>query len=67
MEDIQALYDEFEEFCAKYCGLAFDESSIYRRKKLGHYFDVRDEYFKLWLNAKHVYSKDADNAASYLS
>ena len=67
MEDIQALYDEFEEFCAKYCGLAFDESSIYRRKKLGRYFDVRDEYFKLWLNAKHVYSKDADNAASHIS
>ena len=67
MEDIQALYDEFEEFCAKYCGLAFDESSIYRRKKVGHYFDVRDEYFKLWLNAKHVYSKDADNEASHIS
>ncbi|ATO20624.1 hypothetical protein BS636_13550 [Acinetobacter sp. LoGeW2-3] len=66
MEDIQALYDEFEEFCTKYCGLTFDEFSIYQRKKLGHYFDARDEYFKLWLNAKHVYSKDAGNATSYL-
>lgn len=66
MEDIQALYDEFEEFCTKYCGLTFDEFSIYQRKKLGYYFDVRDEYFKLWLNAKRVYGKDTTNATSYL-
>ncbi|EET81099.1 hypothetical protein ACE5JW_08460 [Acinetobacter radioresistens] len=67
MEDIQTLYDEFEEFCTKYCGLVFDEFSIYQRKKLGHYFDVRDEYFKLWLNARHVYSKDSANATSHIS
>ncbi|WP_180052615.1 MULTISPECIES: hypothetical protein [unclassified Acinetobacter] len=66
MADIQALYDEFEEFCTKYCGLAFDEFSIYQRKKLGRYFDVRDEYFKLWLNAKRVYNKDATNATSHI-
>ncbi|MFN4366912.1 MAG: hypothetical protein ACK4GA_04755 [Acinetobacter sp.] len=66
MVDIQALYDEFEEFCTKYCGLAFDEFSIYQRKKLARYFDVRDEYFKLWLNAKRVYSKDATNATSHI-
>ncbi|MEZ2773598.1 hypothetical protein ACBP83_07175 [Acinetobacter pseudolwoffii] len=66
MADIQALYDEFEEFCTKYCGLAFDEFSIYQRKKLGRYFDVRDEYFRLWLNAKRVYSKDATNATSHI-
>ena len=67
MEDIQALYDEFEEFCTKYCGLAFDEFSTYQRKKLGHYFDVRDEYFKLWLNAKLVYGKGITNATSHIS
>ncbi len=66
MADIQALYDEFEEFCTKYCGLAFDEFSIYQRKKLGRYFDIRDEYFKLWLNAKRVYSKDTTNATSHI-
>ena len=66
MADIQALYDEFEEFCTKYCGLAFDEFSIYQRKKLGRYFDIRDEYFKLWLNVKRVYSKDATNATSHI-
>ena len=44
-----------------------DEFSIYQRKKLGHYFDIRDEYFKMWLNAKRVYSGEVDNATSHIS
>lgn len=61
--DIQEMYDEFEAFLEKFCGLKTDESSKYQRQKLGKYFDQRDEYFKLWLNARFVYGHLANMGA----
>lgn len=60
MEDIQKEYDEFETFMTTHTGLQFSENDQYKRKKLGHYFDIRDEYFKLWFVAKTIYQNKSE-------
>ena len=58
MVDLQTDLDEFEVFAAEHLCLKFDEFSTFRRKKLGCYFDERDNYFAIWITTKRLYQKD---------
>jgi len=60
MDDIQKEYDEFEAFMTKHMGFEFCEFAQYKRKKLGHYFDQRDNYFKVWFVAKKFYQAESE-------
>ncbi|ENV09536.1 hypothetical protein F966_02194 [Acinetobacter higginsii] len=55
--DIQAEYEEFEQFMSEESNIKFDDSDVYKRKKYGKYFDKRDDYFQLWFATKVKYQK----------